>query len=305
MTHRIEVHDPTTATLEEVCDALRVWGFDPAEEESVAHAANWLRRLGNNQDFLGDVLIDLLAGRASGTRPALDSSEPNRVMLAVPGRGDFSISASIWPAEDDHALRVSGPEAFAYGVAHDHNHDFLVLGYFGPGSDSDDYEYDYADVAGWSGERVALRSLGRSRLEPGHLRHYRAHRDIHAVHAPSSLSATLALTHEHAAKSWTDHYLFDPAKGEISRVLGHGPSEAFLRIAVALGGEEATDLAVRFGRHHPSDRMRLVAWRALAGNALDRAAQDALWREAEGSGSRAVAAVAARRRAILGEIAEV
>ena len=161
MTHRIEVHDPTTATLDEVCDALRVWGFDPGEEESVAHAANWLRRLGNNQDFLGDVLIDLLAGRASGTRPALDSNEPNRVMLAVPGRGDFSISASIWPAGDDHALRVSGPEAFAYGVAHDHNHDFLVLGYFGPGSDSDDYEYDYANVAGWCGEPVALRTLGR------------------------------------------------------------------------------------------------------------------------------------------------
>lgn len=289
-------NDPTPATLEEACEALRVWGFDPAEEESVAHAAHWLARLGNNREFLGDVLIDFLTRRNEAGSAAFDAAEPNRIVLAEAGRGSFSLSASIWPGLDDPILQDSGPEAFAYGLAHDHNHDFLVLGYFGPGLEFEDHEYDYGAVAGWPGEPVALTSLGRSVLEPGQLAHYRAHRDIHRVHAPRSLSVTMTLAHENAATGWMDHYLFDLDRSRIAHVLGHGPSEAFLRIAVALGGEEAMDLAERFGRHHPSDRMRLTAWRALAGNAGTREAQDALWRRAEGSGSRVVAAAAAARR---------
>jgi len=67
-------------------------------------------------------------------------------------------------------------------------------------------------------------------------------------------------------------------------------------VAVALGSEEAGELARHFGKRHPSDRMRLTAWRALAGAAPDREGRDAIWREAEAAGSRAVAAVAKLRR---------
>ena len=70
-----------------------------------------------------------------------------------------------------------------------------------------------------------------------------------------------------------------------------------MRIAVGLGGGEALDLARRFGQRHPSDRMRLSAWSALAGIAMDSAGQDAIWREAETSGSRLVSAEARLRRA--------
>lgn len=299
MARVIENLDPTTASLAQTCEALRVWGFDPAEEESVSHAASGLRRLGNDRDFLGDMLIDVLSGRPSASRIMADPVEPNRIVLAPPGRGNFSISASIWPSADDPVVRASGQGAFAYGLAHDHNHDFLTLGYFGPGPEFDDYEYDYAAVSGWSGEPVALTPLGSAHLEQGRLVHYRAHRDIHRVNPPAAMSVTLTLAHEHAARGWMDHYLFDIDAGRIVRVLGHGPSEAFLRIAVALGGEEASDLALRFGRHHPSDRMRLAAWRALAGNARDPASQDAIWQEAEASGSRVVAQAATRRREML------
>lgn len=299
MARLIDNRDPTSATLEEACEALAVWGFDPAEEESLAHAANWLRRLANDRDLLGDMFIDLLAGRRPATLAAIDVGETNRIVLAAPGRGNFALSACIWPSTGDHALRASGPEAFNYGLAHDHNFDFLVLGYFGPGYETEDYEYDYAAVSGWRGEPVDLQPLGRARLEPGHIHHYRAHRDVHVLHPPASVSASLTLTHEHPAQGWMDHYLFDLAQGSVSRVLGHGPSEAFLQIAVGLGGEEARDLATRFGRHHPSDRMRLAAWRALAGAAPGRAAQDAVWAEAEACGSRVVSAMAARRRALL------
>lgn len=303
MARVIDRRDPTTATLEQACEALRVWGFDPREEESVAHAANWLARLGNDRAFLGDRLVDLLAGRApeGEAAVAIEGTQTHRILLAAPGHGsrgagDVAISASIWPSADEPLLRASGGPAFGYGLAHDHPFDFLTLGYFGPGHGVDDFEYDYASVAGWPGEAVALRHAGRSWLAPGRLVHYRANRDVHRPFAPEALSVSLTLAHHHPANGWMDHYVFDVEGGTIARVLGQGPSEAFLRVAVGLGGEEAKDLAHRFGRHHPSDRMRLAAWRALASVAPDMAARDAVWAEAERSGSRVVASAARCRR---------
>ncbi|MEQ1640391.1 MAG: transposase, partial [Novosphingobium sp.] len=70
-----------------------------------------------------------------------------------------------------------------------------------------------------------------------------------------------------------------------------------LKVAVGLGSDEALDLAHRFARRHPSDRMRLAAWDALAARESEFAAREGLWREAEGSGSRLVEMEARRRRA--------
>jgi hypothetical protein len=45
--------------------------------------------------------------------------------------------------------------------------------------------------------------------------------------------------------------------------------------------------------------MRLASWEALAGAGADEAGRDAVWREAERSGSRMVAMEAKARRAVL------
>jgi len=289
----IPVRDPTIGSLGDCAEALSSWGFDPEDEVSVSHAANWLKRLSNDRTFLGDMLLGTLADGGDAFASPMGA---HSITLLPPGAGGICILARIWPSERNHVYRASTASAFGYGTAHDHNFDFLTTGYFGPGTIVDDFEYDYEEVVGWSGEPVALRALGRSRLEPGRLVHYRAHRDIHRENPPAALSVTLSILQLQPAQSWMDHYEFDTDAGCIARVDGHGPSESLLRIAVALGSEEAVDLAVRFGRHHPSDRMRLEAWHALACAAPDEAARDALWREAEGSGSRLVAQVARGQR---------
>ena len=128
---------------------------------------------------------------------------------------------------------------------------------------------------------------------------YRAHIDVHAQIPADSLSVSLNIMHTSGAQGWLDQYRIDTARGEVGAIISHGASEAFLRIAVGLGGEEAQDLAHRFARHHPSDRMRMHAWDALASLADGPGARDALWREAEGSGGRLVAMEARARRAEL------
>ncbi len=292
----IDLDDVAACGLCECIETLDAAGFDPREEESLLHAAGWLRRLGNNREFLAEIMIAELRDRHREDDG--DSAYgPQVIMLSRLG-GECFLRANVWPSREEHMFRASGGGTFVYDLPHDHNFDFLTVGYFGPGYWSDYYEYDYEAVAGVVGEPAGLRFVERSRLEPGKLMHYRAHRDVHSQLPPDGLSVSLNVMHAGGAQGWLDQYRFDVGKDEIAGVLGRGASEVFIRIAVGLGIEEALDLAERFARTHPSDRMRLTALDARAG-ILDPAGRDALWRRAEGAGSRLVAMEAKRRRASL------
>jgi len=61
--------------------ALDASGFDPRDEASLLHAAGWLRRLGNNRDFLAEIMLAELAGRH---RPSDEASAygPQVIMLS-------------------------------------------------------------------------------------------------------------------------------------------------------------------------------------------------------------------------------
>lgn len=292
----IENTDTKSCELGDCIAALMDSGFDPLEEDSLLHAAHWLRKLGNNSRFLGDLLVEELK---EGIKAAEEASDygPQVVMLSPLGH-EFYMRANFWPSRDEHMFRASGEAAFSYETPHDHNFDFLTVGYFGPGYASDYYEYDYAAVAGAVGEKANLRFVERSTLDPGKLMHYRAHRDVHSQLPPEAFSVSLNVMHAGGAQGWLDQYLFDVEKDEIAKVISAGGAEVFLRAAVGLGGEEARDLAENFAKMHPSDRMKLVALEAQAG-VLDIEARDALWRRAETSGSRLVAMEAKRMRAEL------
>lgn len=294
----IELADAAAIELGECIAALDAHGFAPRDEESLLHAARQLRRLGNNRTFLGDIIVaELASGRREET--AGNSYGPQVIMLAPPDGGEYFMRANLWPSRDEYMLRASGGPSFVYGLAHDHNFDFLTLGYFGPGYWSDYYEFEYEDIAGWRGEPAGLRPIGRRRLEEGMLMHYRAHRDVHVQHPADALSVSINIMHASGAQGWLDQYRFDCETGRVGGILSNGSSEAFMRIAVGLGGEEARDLAEAFGRGHPSDRMRLACWGAMASLCTDPHNRDAVWRRAELSGSRLVAGEAKAMRAQL------
>lgn len=293
----IDYQDDAACELGECLDALEREGFKPFAEESLLHGAKWLRRLGNNRHFLGDMMLEELK---QGVDVAEDASSygPQVVMLSPLGR-EYYMRANFWPSADEHMFRASGSSAFSYEMPHDHNFDFLTVGYFGPGYASDYYEYDYDAVAGGIGEKAGLRFIERSTLDPGKLMHYRAHLDVHSQLPPTSLSVSINIMHANGAQGWLDQYKFDVGRDEITGVISPGGTEVFLRVAVGLGSEDARDLAHNFASSHPSDRMRLVALEAQAG-VLGKTARDDLWRRAESNGSRLIAMEATRRR---GELA--
>jgi len=294
----IELVDRQSCALDEAIAAIDCTGYDPEDDGSLHNAALWLRRLGNNRDFLGDLLIEELAQRHRDEVRGNNYSA-QVVMLSTPHR-DFFIRANLWPSADERMVRASGGDVFAIGLPHDHNFNFLTLGYFGPGYWSDYYEYDYGEVVGWRGEPVpSLRFIERARLEPGKLMLYRAHLDVHTQYPADALSVSLNIMHTTGAQAWLDQYRFDTDLATIATMLAPPPSEAFLRVAVGLGGAEALDLAERFARHHPSDRLRLAAWDCLAAREECPAVRDRMWSRAEQSGSRLVQAEAKLRRAEL------
>jgi len=297
MPRQIELADSESCTLEECRSALQASGFDPRSEDSLLHAAGWLRRLGNNRDFLCDLLVERLKARHrdAGEHAAYG---PQVVMLTPP-HGCFFLRANIWPSREERTFRASGGASFVYELPHDHNFDFLTVGYFGPGYWSDYWEEDYDSLDGWRGEPSRLRYVERSRLSQGRLLHYRALRDVHSQLPPEALSVSLNVMHAQPAQGWLDQYRFDIESGTIAGILNEGASEALLRAAVGLGSDEAFELAETFARSHPSDRMRLAAWDAQAGALGDPAARDAVWRRAELSGSRMVTMEAQARRAEL------
>lgn len=271
-------------------------GFDPADEGSLANAASALKKLANNRRFLGDILIAQLTDRHR--EGGLESGYGPQSIVLSPNRGGSFLRANIWPSQDEACFKASGAKTFVYGVPHDHNFSFLTAGYFGPGYGSDYFEYDYEEVAGYRGEVADLRFVERSALSEGKLMLYRAHRDVHSQLPPESLSVSLNIMHIDPAESWCDQYGFDLDSNAVTGVLNPTSTECFMRCAVGLGSDDALDFAEWVGKAHPSDRMRLASFeaRSCLHAKQDR---DALWRDAEMSGSLMVAKEAAAQRALL------
>ena len=289
-----------SCTLPECIEALAETGFDADDPASTAAAAAWLRRLANNRSFLGDLLVDRLTG-AKGDEIA-SGYGPQAIILSRPRSnraGAAFLRAAIWPSPRDHVFQTSGAASFVYGAPHDHNFDFLTVGYCGPGYASDYYEYDYEAVAGYAHEDAALRFVERSTLSPGKLMLYRRHLDVHRQLPPESLSVSINVMRVDPAQGWFDQYGFDLEAGTVARWLNPNLGEAFLRVAVASGSANALDYAEWAGRHHPSERLRLASFEARAQLCYDPAEADAVWRAGELSGSRMVAGAARARRAAL------
>ena len=293
----IECMSHEECELDDAIEGIAEVGFDPDCQTRLAATARLLRKLTNNRTFLGDMLIERLKNHDRGD--PIDSGYCPQAIVLSPRRDDVFLRANIWPSEQDHCFRASGAKTFVYGIPHDHNFSFLTSGYLGPGYQSDYYEYDYETVAGFPGEKPELKFVERSALHEGKIILYRAHTDIHSQIPPERLSVSLNVMHVDPAQHWYDQYGFDLETGEVSKVLSPNSTEVFLRCAVATECEEALDLAENFGKSHPSDRLRLASFEARSLLLSNEAERDALWREAELSGSRMLEAVAKDRRGFL------
>jgi hypothetical protein len=287
----IESDSAEAIELGDLIDKLEGAGFDPDDDCSLAEFAPELRKLGNNRNFLGDLIVEELKRGCAG------QSERNRYtaqVILLHAAPNFAIRANFWPATGDSVVVNSGTGPFFYGVPHDHNFSFLTLGYIGPGYWSDYFEYEYGDVAGFTGERVPLRFVERSRLAEGKLMLYRKFRDVHSQRPPEQMSVSLNILAHSSAADFLDQYRFDLKRGEVAGIINNNALEPLLKLAAHLGGGNGRDLVNAFADSHPSQRIRFAALEAKAAlePALDSRIE--LYERAAGEGG-FVGAMAARK----------
>ena len=283
--------------LGDLVEALETGGFDGQDEDGFAAFGPALRKLANNRSFLADLMIAELKQRCEGQVRGNQYSA--QVIMLHGGSKRFIVRANFWPALEDSVIRHSGTDPFFYGVPHDHNFSFLTVGYFGPGYWSDYYEYDYDAVVGYPGEEVDLRFVERSRLEPGKVMLYRAHRDVHLQLPADEMSVSINIVETSHSSIFRDQYRFDVANRKVDGILTRTSLEPMLALAAHYGGEEGQDLIAEFAARHPSDRIRWCALRARAASARSLDERIALFDEAARGGSLLVGAMARREVARL------
>ncbi|HYD11502.1 MAG TPA: transposase [Allosphingosinicella sp.] len=258
-------------TLPELIEALNDPHFDPADEDSFAAAGPLLKRLANNRGFLAEIALAELKDRCHGQ--SATNRYSSQVLMLHQASAKFYIRANFWPSPKDSVFRTSGTSPFFYHVPHDHNFSFLTVGYLGPGYWSDYYEYDYESVVGIPGEVVDLKFVEKSRLEPGKVMLYRAHRDVHDQLPADDMSISINIMHAAPSLLFLSQYRFDVQEKKIAGILSRTSAEALLALAAHHGGGNGRDLVEGFAAHHPCDRLQFAALRELAAAEPDVDAQ--------------------------------
>jgi hypothetical protein len=231
--------------------------------DSLVEMAPYFRRLGNNRKFLASLIADELKAITTFQENNPYSSQSLNLGLVS---SKFYLRANVWlPKERLHEINAKGEsQLFSYNLPHDHNFDFLTIGYFGPGYRTEIYEYDTSGVVGEIGEQVEIRFLEKTTLPQGKLMIYRASADIHVQHFPEAFSISLNVLAP-ARQPIRDQFVFDLERGKISGVLRSTFSgqKLLIEAAAALCDGNIDDVLESISISHQSNRTREVARKAI------------------------------------------
>lgn len=226
------------------------------DEDSILGSAPALGQLANNRTFLAGMLNQEL--KDYQTYQQHNAYSAQSIMLFREPR--FSVRAVVW--ENGFLPDV---QEFAYDLPHDHNFDFLTVGYTGPGYGTEIYEYDNSLVTGLPGERVDLRFLEDTTLPAGKIMFYRKGRDVHRQKIPAEFSVSLNLMIAVPPDQMKSQYLFDLKNSTIVRpfITAEAGRLQLLRMTGILGDGNSVDILADLADKHFCPWTRLEALHAL------------------------------------------
>ncbi|UHH09653.1 transposase [Luteimonas fraxinea] len=273
----IACDETKAADLDEVVEYMFENKISPEDQASLMEAAPMLRRLANNKSFLAEMVCEEL--KSYDTLQSSNNYSAQVFMLYRPQRKgqSFFMRACFWPSNADQVVKTSGTDPFFYNKPHDHNFNFLTVGYHGPGYWSDYFEYDYDQCDGVRGESVPLRFIEQSKLDTGKVLLYRAFTDIHNQLPADSFSVSLNIMENSMRASMMDQYAFDLQASKISDLINRTTSISLFNAAAALGNDEQKDVLRFIAQQHSIDRIRLSALDALAHSSTDQDEAIKVW----------------------------
>jgi len=235
---------------------------DVRDYDSIEESAWALRALAGNRSFILDAYHAELKLCATGSTP--NEHLPQSIRLH--SERDFYVRSNIWlPVTSDDIAPELQRLLYAYDMAHDHNFTFVTVGYFGPGYQTDLYQYEYSKVQGYQGERVELESQGRHQLTPGRTMVYRAGKDIHVQRLPAEVSISLNLMCVDNSAKPTQQFIFDVEKGVLARGAGDETSSrlSLLALLKRFNNDDTPDILDTVLTNHPCERTRASALNVL------------------------------------------
>lgn len=256
----IDTKETSAISLDELIERLDA-DLDTRCHDSMIAAADHLKALACNRTFLADIVVNELKDLATIQRG--NTYTPQVVMLHLQPCKNYFLRANIWPSAEDAVMRASGPDPFFYHKPHDHNFNFVTVGYHGTGYWSDYYEYDYDDVAGYPGEHMGLRFVERSALGEGKVMLYRAFVDVHDQLPAHELSISLNIMENTLRPVVTDQYAADAESGTVKKMVNRNNMVCVLSVAAAIGDENTVEVIDHIARKHINPRIRFAALKSL------------------------------------------
>lgn len=285
----LDVKTDRTMELDEFVDFVQR-EIDVTDQDALKSAGPQLLALANNRRVVVDKLNQELLSWRDDFQPT--NGYTAQTMMLHQGKG-FLVRANIWTPFDMSPKNHDWQQKlFLYTVAHDHNFDLLTVGHYGPGYETDLWEYDRTSVIGLPGEPVELVSRGRATLARGTVMFYRAIRDVHAQLPPKAFSMSLNLMGSSKTLSVKDQFYFDVERSCIRAPVESGvANRVFLCEAARYFGDARTTAALeQLAETHPCGRIRVTALESLG--AREPAARERLWSRAADTADRYVSTVA-------------
>jgi hypothetical protein len=252
--------------LEDLIEWLSTQRFDLSQSEEFLEAACMLKRLSNNREFLADrALAELKEGYTDDASIFIYSAQVMMLYSSIGKETDFAIRANFWPSLKDQQIRAAGTGPFFYHRPHDHNFNFLTVGYHGPGYWSNYYEYNHKEVAGYPEEPVpSLKFIEKKALPQGHMMLYRASVDVHDQLPADEMSISLNILEHTPRTSLVNQYAFNLEERTIKQIINTTLAPCIFNIAAMVGGENGIDTLQELSKSAKNPLMRFSAHKALA-----------------------------------------
>jgi hypothetical protein len=264
MAYSFYFNDDTAINIDEYVEWVDK-NVDFNDESSILSSAFKIHQLSNNKSLLDKIIISTLKDFGGGIQQANVYTDATFI-LAMPSEKPFFVRANVWKTPQ---LRNGSPDwenqHYSYLFPHDHNFDFMTVGYHGSGYRTEIYEYDYDKIAGLPGESISLKFLEDTRLEKGKVIFFRKSKDLHIQYPPETLSISLNLMPRNDGKSMRQQYEFDLKTKKIANYISGDISLrcTLIEMASELANDNALDVLQEISRNHICQRTRKTAFSGL------------------------------------------
>lgn len=275
MAYSFENNTKKSISLEEFIEVLDK-KFNPDQPETLMDCSEEFQQLSNNDTFLIDYLHNALRDISSFQ----ESNSYTSQSLILYSCKNYYIRANIWqPISEKKEIRKWQTEMYEVLRVHDHNFNFLTVGYFGSGYNTEIWEYDYEKINCIVGEKVEMNFLEKTNLPKGKIMYYRASKDIHFQHPAEEYSISLNVIPTDIRQFKKEQLFFNLNSKTIAGIApNRGTGRHFVaKLAGIYGNTETIQNLEALSKNHELPFVRLSCFEALAKLTNDPAL---IWKEA-------------------------